>query len=178
MVDAALFKQFNDYLKEKNKIFSDLTPEEQVSEGQAFMADKYPGAKFPPNQLVGMMSSPSADAEKTIKAAAIFNPQPTNNCPEPSTGKRRRKRYATDSGAKYCPDNTWWYNGYGSCVHYNPNGQLKFADALSYCSTLGPGILLFQLEYEGSRSLLSYIGFWSRLPKCKELWISEFYYLQ
>ena len=71
VVDAALFKQFDDYLKTKDKVFANLTPDEVIQYGQSFLADKYPGAKFPPNQLVGMMSSPNADAEKTLKAGGV-----------------------------------------------------------------------------------------------------------
>ena len=76
VIDAAFFKQFNDYLKALNKVYSDLTPEELVKYGQAFLAEKYPGAKVTPNNFVSMMSSPNADADTVIKSSAIFNPQP------------------------------------------------------------------------------------------------------
>ena len=100
VVDAALFKQFDEYLITKKIIFSDLTQTEITQEGHAFLNDIYPGAMVPPNQLVSMMASPMADAEKVIKNAAILNPLPTNNCEDASatnpTGKRRRKRQASE----------------------------------------------------------------------------------
>ena len=89
VVDAALFMQFNGYLQVKGKKFSEMSPDDLVDWGHKFLVDKYPGAKLPPNQLVSMMSSPNTDADKTIKADAIFNPQPTNNCPDSSTRDKR-----------------------------------------------------------------------------------------
>ena len=129
------------------------------------------------------MSSPTADAAQTMKSEAILSPQPPNNCPATSsststvtvtssstvtTGKRK-KRYSPDINAKYCPDpTTWWYNGQGSCVHFNPNGKLTNEAANNYCGALCTDCQLFMLEYkyEGqgdSRALTSFKTFGPRL---------------
>ena len=85
IVDAALVKQFREYIESIGKVYSQLSDEEISRYGKSFLNEKYPGAKFPPNQLVSMMSSPTADAAKTMKSGAILNPQPPNNCPVTST---------------------------------------------------------------------------------------------
>ena len=108
VVDAALFRQFDGYLKSNDKTFSELQYKEIVQWGHSFLEDKYPGARFPPNPLVNMMSSPYADAEINFKANAIFNPQPPTNCQQitnevttttssstKTNNKRRRKRGST-----------------------------------------------------------------------------------
>ena len=192
IVDAALVKQFREYIEALGKVYSELTEDEISKYGKSFLHEKYPGAKFPPNQLVRMMSSPTADAEKTMKAEAILTPQPPNNCPATSTSTstatststvtvtsastvtsvatgKRKKRYSPDPNAKYCPDlTTWWYNGHGSCIHFNPNGKFTNEEANNYCGALCADCQLFMLEfkYEGQvdgLALTSYLNFGPRL---------------
>ena len=107
IVDAALVKQFKKYIDSIGKTYSELTEGEKSLYGKSFLNDKYPGAKFPPNQLVRMMSSPTANAEKTLESGAILNPQPPNICPSTTTtssivttssgvtsGKRKKRDYS------------------------------------------------------------------------------------
>ena len=190
VIDAAFFKQFNDYLKALNKVYSDLTPEEVAKYGRAFLAEKYPGAKVTPNNFVSMMSSPNSDADTVIKSSAIFNPQPacspsnsTSSSSSTSTtvvkttvvtnktvvtrGKRsireeekaeymaRKKRWSAYSN---CPDNTWLYNGAGSCFHFRKEGSLSYADATIYCNGLTTG--LYDME---THSTWAYVNFWNLL---------------
>lgn len=85
IVDAALVKQFREYIETLDKIYSELSDEEIRKYGTMFLNEKYPGAKFPPIQLVRMMSSPIADADQMMKSSAILNPPPPNDCPSPSS---------------------------------------------------------------------------------------------
>ena len=194
IVDAALVKQFREYVESLGKVYSELTDEEIQKYGKSFLNEYYPGAKFPPNQLVRMMSSPTADAEQTMKSEAILSPQPPNNCAATSTSTvtvtststvtvissstnttvttkvgKRKKRYSPDINAKFCPDPiNWWYNGQGSCVHFNPNGKLTNKAANAYCGALCTDCQLFMLEfkYEGQfdgRALTSFKPFGQRL---------------
>ena len=101
IIDSALMRQFQEYLKENNKILSELTPEETKIESQNFLSSKYPGFKKPPNKLVELMSSPGANPETTLESAAIVYPEDEKSCEEPS---KRRKRSITcpTSGKNQC----------------------------------------------------------------------------
>ena len=197
IVDSAFVKQFTEYLLEKGLIFSELTVSQQQLHGASFLADKYPGAKVPPNQLVGMMASPTADAEKTLAADAVLNPAPAGSCQTSSTtsstitvtktviktvtkkSKRsigdqtaRVKRFNPDSSAKFCPDAIkWWYNGYGTCVHFKSDGKTTHSDAQYYCSNLCQDCQIFQLEHDSfvdkppGNNMLGYVRMWPKLPK-------------
>ena len=190
IVDAAFVKQFTEYLKEKNLIYSELSLDQLQVHGKSFLADKYPGSKKPPNQLVGMMSSPNADAEKTLAADAVLNPKP--GCESSSstvtttttvtktvvtkTGRKRKKRFNPDSSAKYCPDSIkWWYNGYGTCVHFKGQEKLTNSDAEVYCTSLGAEAQIFQMEHPGfgdkppDNSMLGYIRIWDKLAQSGRL---------
>ena len=195
IVDSAFAKQFTEYLLEKDLIFSELTVSQRQQHGASFLADKYPGAKVPPNQLVGMMASPTADAEKTLAADAVLNPAPAGSCQASSTttstisvtktviktvtkkSKRsigdqtaRVKRFNPDSSARFCPDAIkWWYNGYGTCVHFKSDGKLTHSNAQTYCSSLCQDCQIFQMEHEGfldkpgDSNMLGYVRMWPKL---------------
>ena len=158
VVDAALFHQFNEYLVVKGKQFSELDPDEVIEEGQSFLIDMYPGAKMVPNQLVRILASPDEDVDKIIKTEAFFFPQTlTNNCSTANVTHQqenksigRKKRYTANKSASECPGEAWWYNGHGSCLHYNPNGRQTWDDATAYCALLGDGIGILEMEDEGS----------------------------
>ena len=164
VVDAALFHQFNRYLLLKNKDFSDLNSEEITQEGHSFLLDMYPGARMLPNHLVRLMASPNQDIDQIIKADSTFNPHSVSslNCLDEEEEKRskpRRKRQSSINDAKECPNGNWWYDGYGTCLHFNPNGKKTFNEAQSYCNSLGNGIDLFQVKNEG----LGYSILWDAL---------------
>ena len=89
IVDAALVQQFKTYLKAKNKNFDDLDNTEKEEESQKFLNEKYPGSKQPPNQMIDLMTSPSA--EKSLQAQSIVNPEDIKTCSN-SKKKRRKKR--------------------------------------------------------------------------------------
>ena len=101
IIDSALMRQFQEYLKENNKILSELTPEETKIESQNFLSSKYPGFKKPPNKLVELMSSPGANPETTLSSGAIVYPEDEKSCEAPS---KRRKRSITcpTSGKNQC----------------------------------------------------------------------------
>ncbi len=66
------------YLKSKNQKYEDLSESQLKEEAKNFLKDKYPGSKQPPNQMVQLMSSPSAD--KSLAASAIVNPEDNQPC--------------------------------------------------------------------------------------------------
>ena len=197
IVDSAFVKQFTEYLLEKDLIISELTESQRQQHGASFLAEKYPGAKVPPNQLVGMMASPTADAEKTLAADAVLNPAPAGSCQTSSTtsstitvtktiiknvtkkSKRsigdqdaRVKRFNPDSSAKFCPDAIkWWYNGYGTCVHFKSDGKMTNWGAQTYCTSLCQDCQIFQMEHDSfvdkpsGNNMLGYVRMWPKLAK-------------
>ena len=164
VVDAALFQQFNRYLSLKDKDFSDLTSEEIIKEGHSFLLDMYPGARMLPNHLVRLMASPNQNVDQIIKADSTFNQHILSDIgcwdeKEKNESKPRRKRQSSINNEKDCPDGNWWYDGYGTCLHVNPNGRKTYSEAQSYCSSLGNGIDLFQVKEGG----LGYSTLWDAL---------------
>ena len=59
ILDAAVLKQFKDYLETKGKIFEALSMDELDHEQESYIDQKFPGSKGLPNKMVEMMSSPS-----------------------------------------------------------------------------------------------------------------------
>ena len=165
VVDAALLHQFNRYLSLKNKDFSGLNSEEIVQEGHSFLRDMYPGARMFPNHLVKLMASPNQNIDQAIKADSAFNPNilSNTNClkkeEKSNVSKPRRKRQSSINTEKDCPAGDWWYDGYGTCLHFNPNGRKTYSEAESYCNSLGSGIGLYQVKNEG----LGYSTLWDAL---------------
>ena len=101
IIDSALMRQFQEYLKENNKILSELTPEETKIESQNFLSSKYPGFKKPPNKLVELMSSPGANPGTTLESAAIVYPEDEKSCEAPSK-RRKRSINCPTSGKNQC----------------------------------------------------------------------------
>ena len=164
VVDAALFHQFNRYLSLKNINFDDLSQEEIVQEGHSFLKDMYPGAKALPNHLVRLMASPNQNVDQIIKADSEFNTEVLSdiNCLEEkheNSSKSRRKRQTSITTEQDCPEGDWWYDGFGTCLHFNPNGRKTFTEAQEYCNSLGNGIDMFQIKEEG----LGYSMLWDSL---------------
>ena len=101
VIDAALMHQFKKFLAEKNKKLDKLSADELKEESKDFLNKMYPGSKQPPNQLIQLLSSPSA--EKSLKTDTLVNTEDEKTC-----SKARKKR----SG---CPGSGWDINGYGDC---------------------------------------------------------------
>ena len=167
IVDAAIFKQFNEYLISKNKVFDYLNNKELVEEGHAFLDEVYPGAKMPPNKLVAMMSSPVADSEKSMLADAILNPEPENDCNdgfEDEHQNRTKRSNDQKSQDTKCPEG-WWDNQYGSCIHYH-DVKMTFDDAKNFCENhaIG-GAKLLEIKSNGTDSIKDYITLYDELKK-------------
>ena len=196
VIDAAFFKQFNDYLKALNKVYSDLTPEEIVRYGKAFLAEKYPGAKVTPNNFVSMMSSPNSDADTVMKSSAIFNPQPacspSNSASSSSststtvvkttivTNKtvvtKGKRSIREEEEAEYMKRKKRW-SSYSKCPDntwlYNYAGScfhFRKEGALSHAdATAYCNALTTGLYDMETHSATAYVGFWNLLApkKCK-----------
>ena len=158
IVDAALFKQFNEYLGRKNKIFSELSQHELYDEGNAFLRDMYPGALMPPNKLVAMMASPGGDSEKAMKAVAMFHPDPDEDCVELEDGESHNitKRDAHENDDGNCPDG-WLDNGFGSCIYYHKN-TMTYNDANNFCAAQNEGGTLLEITDEDYGNLYSFMN--------------------
>ena len=79
-VDAALVEQFKTFLRSKDMDFDNLTSDELKAESLNFLIEKYPGAKEPPNQLVELMTSPSAAI--SLANMEMVNPEEKKPCPD------------------------------------------------------------------------------------------------
>ena len=94
---------------------------------------------MPPNKLVAMMASPGGDSEKAMKAVAMFQPDPEEDCIELEEGDQHNmtKRDASQDTKGTCPDG-WLDNGFGSCVYYH-NQTMSFSDANDFCANQEEG---------------------------------------
>ena len=100
IIDSALMRQFKEYLKENNKKYSELDADQKKQESKNFLNTKYPGFKKPPNKLVELMSSPSANPEKTLESSAIVYPEDEKSCEQPSSSKRKKRSTPCPSTGK------------------------------------------------------------------------------
>ena len=130
IVDAALVQQFKAYLAAKDLIYEELDEASQEDESQKFLSEKYPGSKQPPNQMIELMTSPSA--QKALQAQSIVNPEETKTCQ--ITAKKRRKR------ATSCPDGTWHMTNFGCFKFFNT--QLNRVNAYNKCQALNSQAIL------------------------------------
>ena len=158
IVDAALFKQFNAYLEMKNKVFSQLSQHELYDEGNEFLKDMYPGALMPPNKLVAMMASPGGDSEKAMKAAALFHPDPEDDCVELEDGEHHNmtKRGANEEDSGTCPDG-WLDNEFGLCIYYHSH-TMAYDDASQFCSNHEEGGKILEINDEDYESIYGFMN--------------------
>ena len=122
IIDAALFKQFFDYLQGKDLEYDEMNADEIKREGVSFLMEKYPGATKAPNELVRFMTSP--DVDKSMQSLAVLNPE--DQTPD-SCGTNRRKR------SSECPSSEWIYNLHGVCVLISEQVMTK-GEGDSFCS--------------------------------------------
>ena len=167
IVDAAIFKQFNEYLISKNKVFTNLKKKELTEAGHAFLNEVYPGAKMPPNKLVAMMASPAADSDKSMKTDAMLNPEPENDCDdgfEDEHHDRTKRSNDQTSSNTECPEG-WWDNKYGSCIYYH-DVKMTFNDAKVFCKNhaIG-GAKLLEIKSNGTDSIKDYITLYDEIKK-------------
>ena len=84
IIDAAFFKQFDDYLnakgfhhprsKRQNVGNSPILGMKEIeNEGANFIAEKYPGARVLPLEMVQILGSPRLDPDKFLENEAILN---------------------------------------------------------------------------------------------------------
>ena len=158
IVDAALFKQFNEYLERKNKVFSELNQHELYDEGNQFLKDMYPGALMPPNKLVAMMASPGGDSEKAMKAVAMFHPDPEDDCVELEENEHHNmtKRGVNGENTGSCPAG-WLDNGFGFCLYYH-NQTLAYDDANAFCSKQEEGGKILEINDEDHENIYEFMN--------------------
>ena len=114
ILDAAVLKQFKDYLLDKGLIYEELPMDELNSEMEGYIKDKFPGSKGSPNKMVEVMSSPSPS--QSIQTQALVNPEEENSmCTYPMTIQKL--------SCKHCPDNSHVNNMLKS-TSANPNNWI------------------------------------------------------
>ena len=114
ILDAAVLKQFRDYLETKGKHFEDLTLEELDNEHKSYIEKEFPGSKGSPNEAVEAMTSPSPS--KSVATKALVNPEEENSmCTYPMTIQKL--------SCKHCPDNSHVNNLFKSTSE-NPNNWI------------------------------------------------------
>ena len=97
IVDAAVLKQFKDYLISKGLIYEELSNDDLNNEMEGYIKKKFPGSKGSPNKMVEVMSSPSPG--QSIQTQALVNPEEENSmCIYPMTIQKL--------SCKHCPDNS------------------------------------------------------------------------
>ena len=90
IIDAAFFKQFDDYLNSKSlhhprskrenlENLPTLGASEIHKEGGNFLAEKYPGAKLLPLEMIQILGSPKLDTDKFLENEAILNFEDDNS---------------------------------------------------------------------------------------------------
>ena len=143
IVDAAIFKQFVEYLEGKNLIYDQLSEEEVQQETYNFLNDRYPGSRQLPNQLVRMLGSPDVEPDNKIESRVILNPEEVTACYSPSNlnqnitnvESRRKKRELI---SMECPEG-FAITGSGSCWHSSTQ-SMTYEEAVQYCNDQGNGI--------------------------------------
>ena len=114
ILDAAVLKQFKDYLETKGKIFEALSMDELDHEQESYIDQKFPGSKGLPNKMVEMMSSPSPS--QLIQTQSLANPEEENAlCTYPMTIQKL--------SCKHCPDNSH-VNNMLTSTSENPNNWI------------------------------------------------------
>ena len=141
IVDAAIFKQFIDYLTENNIVYDDLSEEEVRNQTYNFLNDRYPGAKQLPNQLVRMLGSPDVKPDSKIESTAIYNPEDVENCENPDSIQGMLNSKSQEEGGKnideQCPYGFQKISS-DSCWHI-PSEEMTYDEGVAYCKDKGNG---------------------------------------
>ena len=141
IVDAAIFKQFIDYLTENNIVYDDLSEEEVRNQTYSFLNDRYPGAKQLPNQLVRMLGSPDVTPDSKIESTAIYNPEDVENCEDPAPSQSMLNSKGQEEAGKnideQCPSEFRKISS-DSCWHI-PSEEMTYDEGAAYCKDKGNG---------------------------------------
>lgn len=133
IIDAALFRQFDLYLKSKNKYIEDLSDAEREIDWEDFLFETYPGSMESPVEMVKMLGSPNLAPDKSIDAKSILHSEDESTCPQ----KLKAETY------KFCPEgfhtitNTTDTDHPKPCWHFAGEvNEMNFELAGNYCQTL------------------------------------------
>ena len=138
-VDAALVEQFKTFLKNKDMNFDNLTTDELKTESLNFLIEKYPGAKEPPNQLVELMTSPSAAA--SLANMEMVNPEEKKQCSDDGkSGNDKGDKKVENEETSGCPNSNWFKNIFGDCIYFYGLPRTKQA-AVEWCTSQNSQLL-------------------------------------
>ena len=130
ILGSVLFKQFNEYLGNKNLKLEELTKNQLEEESIKFLNETYPGAKKSPDNYVTLFRVQNLDSN--IRTQANINPEDSiQNCNGTENTKSRRRRKATSDA---CPPMTI-SNEEGKCFALSSQ-KLTYSDAVSYCENV------------------------------------------
>jgi hypothetical protein len=158
VVDAVLFKQMSEYIKNKtigvdqrkrrsvsNKSDSNdqkndatVSLDQLMKYAEEFLNNVYPGAKKKPTKLISLMTSDNPEA--TLQKEAVLLPMDDDKCDNSANNgilKSLNKQLSNDN----CPEG---FNVYGDvfCVHFSGT-QRSYEKALDYCESQQGSSLLY-----------------------------------
>ena len=133
IVDKALFRQFEEYLKSKNELMENLSGDELEDGWRNFLTETYPGSLESPTEMIKMLGSPNLAPDKSIDAKSILHPEDESSCPQ---------RLITET-LKTCPDGFHMISNNSDtdipkpCWHFvSELNLMDFEIAANYCQTL------------------------------------------
>lgn len=164
ILDAVLFKQFKEYVKNKknstytrkrrsaatgnSKASGDewhLDTKQLVLESEQFLADVYPGAKAKPTKLVSLLST--SEPQKMIENEAIIQPNGDEDDCDPSENDRIVNDLNRNLNNDFCPDGFENTDGIG-CIH-SSKVRLSYEEAKNYCiDQNGASLMSFETYQE------------------------------
>ena len=168
VLESVLFKQLREYIQNRslnlttrNKRSNEgsgkhdllgLSYEEMMNETRKFMADRYPGVKSSPLQLIRIMTSDNP--EVIIQNDAIISPSKEKECDE-SENRNILSSLNQHLNNRHCPEGFELIAGL-DCVHAS-NIKMTHDDATSYCDEYDNSQLLYLESAETFDAVGDYI---------------------
>ena len=150
IMDAVLFKQLKEYIKNQAGNGSNLTPEEMMIETNKFLTTFYPGANGKPTKLMKLMTS--SNPSLIIKNDAII--QPKEEC-DPASNFEIFESLNKELNNDLCPKG---FNKLGnmSCIHSSKT-KMSYDEASQYCDDQHGSKLLYLSSHEDIELINHYI---------------------
>ena len=178
-VDAVLFKQFGEYIKDKrsekhqrrkrfstNEIDSVINSSAKLKQNDSlisvdqmlelafeFLNDVYPGAKQKPTELVGVMSA--ENPRKFIMKESILFPNRHKEC-DPNDNTRISEVLNKQIQNNFCPEGFELMNNL-YCLHFSEEVR-SYVEAKDYCNQLEGSNLLYIDSLSDASSLHNFIA--------------------
>ena len=188
-VDAVLFKQLREYIKNKssekhhrgkrfstNEIDSVINSSAKLKQNDSlisvdlmielafeFLNDVYPGAKQKPTELVGIMSA--ENPRKFFMKESILFPNRHKEC-DPNDNTRISEALNKQIQNNFCPDGFELMNN-SYCLHFSEEVR-SYAEAKDYCNQLEGSNLLYIDSLSDASSLHDFFASKASLHELEE----------